>query len=41
MDLSGATEYCYSLTMSDARDVDESFESMRNNYNRIITFMID
>lgn len=41
MDLSGATEYCYTLTMSDSKDVDESFESMRNNYNRIITFMID
>ena len=40
MDLSGATEYCYSLTMSNFENVDDSFEHMRNSYNRIITFMI-
>ena len=40
MDLSGATEFCYSLTMEDSQDVDTMFNSMRNDYCRVVTFMI-
>ena len=40
MDLSGACEFCYSLTMEDSQNVDEIFENMRNNYSRVVTFMI-
>ena len=40
MDLSGACEFCYSLTMEDSQNVDEIFETMRNNYSRVVTFMI-
>lgn len=40
MDLSGATEFCYSLTMEDSNNVDDIFNSMRNDYGRVVTFMI-
>ena len=40
MDLSGATEFCYSLTMEESQDVDTIFNSMRNDYSRVVTFMI-
>ncbi len=40
MDLSGATEFCYSLTMEDGNNVDDIFNSMRNDYGRVVTFMI-
>ena len=40
MDLSGAAEFCYSLTMEDNQDVDTVFNSMKNDFGRIVTFMI-
>lgn len=40
MDLSGATEFCYCLEMTKNNNVEQVFENMRNDYQRIITFMI-
>lgn len=40
MDLSGATEFCYSLTMEDSQNVEDMFNSMRNDYGRVVTFMV-
>lgn len=40
MDLSGAAEFCYSLTMEDNENINDIFNNMKNDYKRIITFMI-
>ncbi len=40
MDLSGAAEFCYSLTMEDNENINDIFDNMQNDYKRIITFMI-
>lgn len=41
MDLSGITEYCYTLSLIPTKDINESFETMKDEGYGCVTFMID
>ena len=41
MDLSGITEFCYSLNMIETENVTESFKAMKDEDYGVVTFMID